>query len=291
VWHSRPGLCSSAAMPPTFYGHSLIHECNSLPLDCFYMPRKSCFLFVCLFLIQLTAHADSIKDELDHKYKKQIVVLRAPFTPGDQKFDSSGHSMNPPPQGPWMLYGGIYVENVGLSPKTLRLSGYRIELGIDKKKDQLFALGKPVEVEINLDQPLTSFDEAQTVLLRVLKPGASVDDAKPEFRRSDAASDEPIYGKENIKKGDVTAPIPIHTPEPEYSEAARKAKVQGMALLHVVVDKTGNVVRIVLDKGLGYGLGENAMEGLKVWRFKPATRDGHPVYVEMKIEVAFRLRS
>jgi TonB family protein len=37
------------------------------------------------------------------------------------------------------------------------------------------------------------------------------------------------------------------------------------------------------------GLDENAMEGVKRWRFNPATRNGEPVAVEMKIEVSFNL--
>ena len=59
----------------------------------------------------------------------------------------------------------------------------------------------------------------------------------------------------------------------------------------VVVNKTGNIVRIKLARAVGKGLDENAMEELKTWRFEPATREGQPVAVEMNIEVAFNLYS
>jgi outer membrane biosynthesis protein TonB len=58
-----------------------------------------------------------------------------------------------------------------------------------------------------------------------------------------------------------------------------------------VVSETGNIVRIKLQRFLGKGLDENAMEELKLWRFDPATRQGKPVAVEMNIEVAYHLYS
>jgi protein TonB len=59
----------------------------------------------------------------------------------------------------------------------------------------------------------------------------------------------------------------------------------------VVVNKAGDIVRIKLQRALGKGLDENAMEELKSWRFEPANRKGQPVAVEMNIEVAFNLYS
>jgi protein TonB len=49
------------------------------------------------------------------------------------------------------------------------------------------------------------------------------------------------------------------------------------------------VTRVRLDRALGDGLDENAMEGVKNWRFIPATRNGQPVAVAMNVEVAFNL--
>jgi periplasmic protein TonB len=90
-------------------------------------------------------------------------------------------------------------------------------------------------------------------------------------------------------KDNVLPPRATYTPEPEFSKEARQAKYQGMVVLSIVVDKLGTVSRITLESPLGMGLDENAMEELKVWRFGPATRDGQPVAVEMRIEVSFRL--
>jgi TonB family protein len=107
------------------------------------------------------------------------------------------------------------------------------------------------------------------------------------LRRVDAiASTEPIY---KVKKDEVSAPHATYTPEPRFSEAARQAKFQGTVILQIVVDKTGNVAKIRLERALGYDLDDNAMEGVKVWRFEPATKDGQPVAIVMNIEVSFNL--
>ncbi|HEY2390942.1 MAG TPA: hypothetical protein VGK22_07185 [Candidatus Angelobacter sp.] len=132
------------------------------------MLRKTCLLVASLFLVHLAAHAENIKDALNHKYKKQVLALRSPFTHGTQKFDSQGQSMGAPPKGPWLLYGGIYIENLNLSPDTLSLEGPRAGFNGEKKgKPVAIPLGKAVHVEIHLDQPLKSADEAEAVLNRV----------------------------------------------------------------------------------------------------------------------------
>jgi len=81
----------------------------------------------------------------------------------------------------------------------------------------------------------------------------------------------------------------VQTPLPEFSEKARKAKYQTTALMTIVVDKSGNVTRIIIDRAAGMDLDDRAVERVKTWRFEPATRDGQRVAVEMPIEVSFNL--
>lgn len=87
----------------------------------------------------------------------------------------------------------------------------------------------------------------------------------------------------------VSAPKPIYTPEPEYSEEARKAKFQGTVLLSIVVDETGKATKIQVSRALGLGLDEKAIEAVKKWRFEPGKYNGKPVAVQATVEVSFRL--
>lgn len=273
------------------------------------MNRNSLICLLALFL-GYPAHAENIKDALNHKYKNQILALRSPFTARDQKFDSAGQPLNAHPNGSWLLYGGIYVEKLSLSSDTLRLEGHRAASYNDKKNGKLMLVryDKARRIEIHLDQPINSFGDAQTVLNRVFfLEGDAAEHSRAEFRRADDnIPDDQIFhvskhafrrpdnnaqeaAVDNDKEGVVLPPRATYTPEPEFSEQARHAKYQGTVVLNIVIDKAGKISRIKLERPLGMGLDENAMEGVKQWRFTPATHNGEPVAVAMSIEVSFNL--
>ena len=87
----------------------------------------------------------------------------------------------------------------------------------------------------------------------------------------------------------VTAPRAIFTPEPEYSDEARKAKFQGIVTLWVVIGADGKPKNLSLARSLGMGLDEKALAAVKTWKFQPGMKDGHPVAVQISIEVNFHL--
>jgi TonB family protein len=89
---------------------------------------------------------------------------------------------------------------------------------------------------------------------------------------------------------DEENPKPLHTPEPEFSDAARTVQAHGVVYLYVLVNAKGNVA---VAQALGmdaYGLAQNAVNTVKAWRFKPATCSGRPVTAEVNIEVEFSHR-
>ena len=89
--------------------------------------------------------------------------------------------------------------------------------------------------------------------------------------------------------GGVSAPHVIYQPDPEYSEEARKAKYQGTVILWVVIGPDGRVHDMRVQRSLGLGLDEKAMEAVRTWKFDPARKDGQPVAVQVNVEVNFRL--
>jgi periplasmic protein TonB len=89
--------------------------------------------------------------------------------------------------------------------------------------------------------------------------------------------------------GGVTQPRPIYDPDPDYSDAARKAKYQGSVLLWLIVGPEGLPHNIRLQRSLGMGLDEKAIAAVSTWRFQPATLNGKPVAVEVNVQVSFRL--
>lgn len=89
--------------------------------------------------------------------------------------------------------------------------------------------------------------------------------------------------------GGVSPPRLIYQVDPEFSEEARKAKYQGTCTLMLVVDTSGRPTNIRVASSLGMGLDEKAIEAVKNWRFEPSQKDGHPVRVEIAVEVEFHL--
>jgi periplasmic protein TonB len=89
--------------------------------------------------------------------------------------------------------------------------------------------------------------------------------------------------------GAATAPVVLFQVEPEFSEEARKAKLQGVVMLYGEVDTNGRLRNIRVTRGLGLGLEEKAIEAVKQWRFRPGTRNGKPIVSAAAIEVNFHL--
>jgi periplasmic protein TonB len=89
--------------------------------------------------------------------------------------------------------------------------------------------------------------------------------------------------------GGVSAPRAIYAPDPEYSEEARKAKYQGTVVLWAVISPDGRAHNIKVERTLGMGLDQKAIEAVRKWRFEPAMKGGQPVAVQVNIEVNFRL--
>lgn len=87
----------------------------------------------------------------------------------------------------------------------------------------------------------------------------------------------------------VTAPHVIYDPEPEYSAEARQAKYQGTVVLWAIIGPDGLPRNLRVQRSLGMGLDEKALEAVKTWRFRPATKDGNPVAVQIEVEVNFHL--
>jgi periplasmic protein TonB len=89
--------------------------------------------------------------------------------------------------------------------------------------------------------------------------------------------------------GGVTAPVLIYDPDPEFSDEARRAKYQGVCVVGLIVDASGNPQQIHIVRALGMGLDEKAMEAVHKYKFRPATFKGRAVAVEINIEVNFRI--
>ena len=111
-------------------------------------------------------------------------------------------------------------------------------------------------------------------------------------RRSERISPPSVVVSEGqvYRVGDgVTRPVLESQIQPEYTEEARRAKIQGSVGLEVVVEPDGTVSVVRVVRSLDPELDRRAMEAVGKWRFQPGMRDGRPVRVRANVEVNFRL--
>jgi len=132
---------------------------------------------------------------------------------------------------------------------------------------------EPIRVVQEVDQPDLDIPADDTVYGIPEGPPPSVD------------GDAPI-----MVGGEVKAPEKILSPQPQYTEIARKARIQGVVIVQAIIDKQGNVTNVKVLKGLPMGLEEAAVDAIKQWQFKPATLNGRPVTVYYNLTVNFKLQ-
>ena len=81
----------------------------------------------------------------------------------------------------------------------------------------------------------------------------------------------------------------LSKPAVQYTSEARQLHVQGDVVLRVTFTAAGQVVVQGVVRGLGHGLDEEARRVAQQMRFRPATRNGHPVDLTTNITITFQL--
>ncbi len=104
-------------------------------------------------------------------------------------------------------------------------------------------------------------------------------------------ADEP--GTDEIYRvgGDVLAPKLGRRVEPNYSEAARRERIEGVVIVQGVVTTSGSVVDIGVLRAVHPLVDEAAIEAVRQWRYSPATKNGKPVACYVTVTCKFALNS
>jgi protein TonB len=123
------------------------------------------------------------------------------------------------------------------------------------------------------------------LVIAVLLGGCLIEAAATMAAGQDAAQ---VYKPGN----GVTLPELVKEVRPSYTPAAMEQRIQGYVLLEAVVQADGTVGDVTVRESLDaeYGLDEQAIAALKQWMFKPGTREGKPVAVQIAVQMAFTLK-
>jgi protein TonB len=87
-----------------------------------------------------------------------------------------------------------------------------------------------------------------------------------------------------------SAPVPIAgNPLPKYPISALRHGEGGEVVLQVRIDEKGQPIDVDVARRSGSrDLDRAAMQAVREWRFKPATRNGKPVSAVVELPVAFK---
>lgn len=281
------------------------------------MVRPSEMSFVVLpilvlgcFLLAAAGRADdttAIDKELNRTYKDQVLALRNFYGGKLLRYDGDGRLAHGGHPGFWTLDAEVRVHRIRVRNKQIEIGGKRILLAYDLKHKQFGPVDedRDVRVEIAYSPGVLNMTEIQGLMAKVfLSRNEKLSDYVPAYwdkffsgpGRGSAPNKHKslLFGVQQAPlevqpDSGVIPPAPVHTPNPGYSEEARRARTQGELALWLAIGNDGRVEDAVLVRPLGSGLDEQALETVSTWRFKPATKDGVPIQVIVYAEVSFNL--
>ena len=216
-----------------------------------------------------------------------------------------------------------------LLPDKLILNGKRpVYLYVPKaQKWRMTNLGKPVSIEIHIpagepttaaisrliDNVFLKSSEAAALECSNEEQQQLIDDIVNHDRKDKQDELPPVGDLKELQRyclpgGDraykvgrgINMPHVKHAPDPEYSEDAKRAHIEGRSTLIAIVNPSGSTSAISIMRPLGQNLSEDlaavafeldqrAVEAVSKWKFDPAVFGGTPVPIVIKIEVNFRL--
>lgn len=89
---------------------------------------------------------------------------------------------------------------------------------------------------------------------------------------------------------DYKRPMPLNRPRPNYTEAARYNKIEGVVRVAVEVDEEGKIGAILVQRRIGYGLDEEAVKAVRMLKFSPAIIGGKLARFWVPIDIEFKLK-
>ena len=123
------------------------------------------------------------------------------------------------------------------------------------------------------------------------KPSVSQADKTMASSVSDMADAVASLNKQTPTAQIVLAkPLYRHNPPPKYPKRARRKGLQGIVVLEVLVDETGQVEELTVFTSSGHKvLDKAARKSVKKWLFQPGTKGGKIAKMWVRVPIRFKL--
>jgi TonB family protein len=168
--------------------------------------------------------------------------------------------------------------NIALSQSTPLFSAYRLLAEIDIAKGDFEGAITSLETALRFS-PATDGEDAARLREQIEQSREFAENLK-RFAVLEAGQKAP----------DVIRPVLLNLAQPRYTEEARALKIQGTVSMGVLVTENGDVDSVLIFRGLGHGLDEQAADVARKLKFAPATRSGKPIPYWTKLSVQFNLK-
>jgi len=140
-------------------------------------------------------------------------------------------------------------------------------------------------------------DPKQAAENKEVKTEAQNQNANPEAKPNPPAAGNEENAKANL--GDLVAldkvdsqPIVIRRVDPLYPPYGQNLKVEGDVAVSALISEYGDVLQVNVVRGIqgNFGFERAAQNAVKLWKFKPAQKDGVNVKVWKPITITFKLK-
>lgn len=250
-----------------------------------------------------------IEKVLNDEYGGKVVTIRGFYKQSKLDYDSSGEPKVKGESGPWTLYGKLQLTRLKVKKGRLEVEGNRLWVAWvpDPKGNREMRLMQTTDgvlLRADLSQSEPDQSEIRKILARIfLNPGDQMSDQVPEHWRRffggatngarGLSGSKPPSGKSPPVEGKAPAKNEggnlVKRVDPGYPEPAKRARLEGVVVLDVVIDKQGRIKSLSVSQPLGLGTEESAVEAVSQWVYKPYLGNGEPVEVDTKITVNYQL--
>jgi len=114
-------------------------------------------------------------------------------------------------------------------------------------------------------------------------------DAAGEASLERPAAAQALAPPPSVSGDAIEPPVLVSRVEPTYPERARRAGVQGLVELDVVVGPDGSVTGVDVVRGLPFGLSDAAASAVRRWKYRPARGKNGPVASRKTVRILFTL--
>ena len=140
------------------------------------------------------------------------------------------------------------------------------QLVLNSVRDWKFTPGKKDGSVVKFQDPM------------ILSEYANLSVNENDYLRAPQEMPQPIGGLYSIQEKIV------------YPDSAKQKGVEGKVFLTAFINEAGNVVSVKVNRGIGSGCDEAAMQAVLQTKFTPGKVNGKPVKVQIAIPIVFKLQ-